>query len=104
MVVVSELERGRKWWQGPVYVAAVYGGCWWCVWTLQVRFRGSTSWVALFFQDEGPSMGGERNKRHLSPRLAVFQILEKQRLGGLFSFDFWYFWVFLGSKTLCMDG
>ena len=49
-------------------------------------------------------MGGERNKRRLSPRLAIFQILENQGDCELFGFDFWYFLAFLGSETLGMDG
>ena len=40
--------------------------------------------MALVFQDEGFGMGGERNKRRLSPRLAVFQILENQEVVDYF--------------------
>ena len=48
--------------------------------------------LALFFQNEGPGMGGERNKRCLSHRLAIFQFLENHRGFGLFWLYFWYFW------------
>ena len=41
--------------------------------------------LALFFQNVGPGMGGEGNKRCLSPYLAIFQFLESKCMFGLFS-------------------
>ena len=40
--------------------------------------------LALFFQDKGPSIGGARSKRRLSPRLDVFQFLENHGGCGWF--------------------
>ena len=48
--------------------------------------------LAPFFQDEGPSMEGDRKKPCLSPRLAVFQILVVHGGVRLFGFEILYFW------------
>ena len=41
--------------------------------------------LAPFLQDKGPGMGSERKRTHLSPHLAIFQILENYRGFRLFS-------------------
>ena len=50
-----------------------HGGCWWCHGFSGQDLKVLQVGLASFFQDKGPGMGGERNKRRLSPRLALFK-------------------------------
>ena len=84
MVVVPELEGGRRRWRRGLRLAGLVwclgGMCGLCGCDLEVLQVE----LGSFFQDKGPSVGGERNKLRLSPRLAVFQFLENQGGCGLF--------------------
>ena len=59
------------------------GACGLCECDLEVLQVG----LASFFQDKGPSVGGERNKHHLSPHLVVFSFRKTREVVDCLGFE-----------------